>query len=78
MHAPFSFFLAGAAQSHPGQGFKTPGRDWLATFAAAGHAVDPFRPATVLQRARTREGGFTVHAFQFRGLIKNIHVLFPT
>ena len=71
--AVFSFFLAGAAQAHAGQRIQTLLGDGVAAFAAAGHAVDPFRSAAIHGSARPHQGGLPVQAFQFGGLIKHVH-----
>ena len=54
--AAFAFFLTGAAKANTGQGFKALGGNGVAAFPAAGHTIDPFRPATVHCGTRTHEG----------------------
>ena len=76
MAAVFAFFLAGAAQTHAGQGVKAFLGNGLAALAAAGHAVDPFRAAPVHGSAGPYEGRFAVEAFQLGGLIKYVHVVY--
>lgn len=75
MPALLALLLAGPAEAHAGQGVQAFLRDGLAALAAAGHAIDPFRAAAIHGRARPHQGGFPVHAFQFRCLIENIHVI---
>ena len=43
----FAFFLTAAAQPHAGQGSKTLGRNGVAAFTAAGHAIDPVGAALI-------------------------------
>ena len=72
-HPLFALLLAGAAEAHAGERLEALLRDGLAALPAAGHAVYPLRAAPVHGGARPHQGGFPVHAFQFRGLVENVH-----